>query len=137
LAAVLDAVRHMTSTRVHLVFGCGGERDRDKRPEMGRVAAAADVVVVTSDNPRSEDPDAIIDEVMAGVEAAKTSDVRPVVTRRITDRVSAIRRTIADADAGDVVLIAGRGHEQIQSTADGEIDLDDRDEARQAMEARR
>jgi UDP-N-acetylmuramoyl-L-alanyl-D-glutamate--2,6-diaminopimelate ligase len=104
---------------------------------MGRVAAAADVVVVTSDNPRSEDPDAIIDEVMAGVEAAKTSDVRPVVTRRITDRVSAIRRTIADADAGDVVLIAGRGHEQIQSTADGEIDLDDRDEARQAMEARR
>jgi len=137
LAAALDAVRHMTSARVHVVFGCGGERDRDKRPEMGQVAAVADVVVVTSDNPRSEDPDAIIDEIMTGVETARINDSRPVVTRRVTDRVSAIHTTIADADAGDVVLIAGRGHEQIQSTADGEVNLDDRDEARKAMEARR
>jgi len=134
LTAVLAAVRHMTSGEVRLVFGCGGERDRDKRPQMGAAARAADVVTVTSDNPRSEAPEQIIDEIMTGL---ASTDGRNVSIERVVDRAEAIDRAIAAAAPGDVVLIAGRGHEHTQATADGDVDLDDRDEARRALGRRR
>ena len=106
LENVLAAARTLTEGRVHVVFGCGGDRDRGKRPLMGEIATRlADRVIVTSDNPRSEDPDAIVAEILAGA----GSDVRAQVDRR-----SAIAEAIAGAEAGDVVVIAGKGHEQGQ-----------------------
>jgi UDP-N-acetylmuramoyl-L-alanyl-D-glutamate--2,6-diaminopimelate ligase len=106
---VLRAARALTDGRLIVVFGAGGDRDRAKRPLMGDAAVAtADRVIVTSDNPRSEDPDAIIAEV------AGDHDVK-----RITDRRAAIARALEDARAGDVVVIAGKGHEQGQEFADG------------------
>jgi UDP-N-acetylmuramoyl-L-alanyl-D-glutamate--2,6-diaminopimelate ligase len=106
------------------VFGCGGDRDRGKRPLMGLAAASlADHVLVTSDNPRSEDPLAIIEEILPGAPAA---EVEP-------DRAAAIGRAIALATEGDVVLIAGKGHEQGQELADRKVPFDDRDVAREAL----
>ena len=111
--------------RLVTVFGCGGDRDRGKRPVMGRVASElADVVVVTSDNPRSEDPAAIIDEILAGVSGEV--DVEP-------DRRHAIVAAIEAAREGDVVVIAGKGHEQGQELADRTIPFDDREVAREAL----
>jgi UDP-N-acetylmuramoyl-L-alanyl-D-glutamate--2,6-diaminopimelate ligase len=111
--------------RVICVFGCGGDRDRGKRPLMGRVASElADLVVVTSDNPRSEDPDAIIEEVLTGV----TGDVEVEPDRR-----RAIARAIERAREGDVVVIAGKGHEQGQELADRTIPFDDREVARETL----
>jgi UDP-N-acetylmuramoyl-L-alanyl-D-glutamate--2,6-diaminopimelate ligase len=130
LEAVLGAVRGACSGRVLVVFGCGGDRDRDKRPVMGRVAAEhADVVVVTSDNPRSEDPQTIIDAVLGGVVSGGE-----VVT--IMDRREAIDHAIAMARPGDVVVIAGKGHEQGQTFADGTVPFDDVEEARGALARR-
>ncbi len=124
LATVLAAVRPLARGRVICVFGCGGDRDRGKRPEMARAACAgADRVLVTSDNPRSEDPDAIIAEVMAG--AGANAEVE-------ADRAAAIRRAIGEAAPGDVVVIAGKGHEQGQE-ADGVVTpFDDAAVAREA-----
>jgi UDP-N-acetylmuramoyl-L-alanyl-D-glutamate--2,6-diaminopimelate ligase len=108
---VLRAARELTDGRVHVVFGAGGDRDRAKRPLMGKAAAAlADRVVVTSDNPRSEDPDAIIDEILAGA--------GPDVERE-SDRRRAIALAVSSADAGDVVVVAGKGHEQGQEFENG------------------
>ena len=105
------------------MFGCGGDRDRGKRPQMGRVARRlADVVIVTSDNPRSEDPEAIIAEIMDGV----PMDAEP-------DRRAAIERAVSLARAGDVVVIAGKGHEQGQQFADRTLPFDDRTVAREAL----
>jgi UDP-N-acetylmuramoyl-L-alanyl-D-glutamate--2,6-diaminopimelate ligase len=125
LESVLRTARELTTGRVICVFGCGGDRDRGKRPLMGRIASElADVAIVTSDNPRSEDPQAIIEEVLTGV--AGEIDVEP-------DRSSAIERAISLADEGDVVLIAGKGHEQGQEFADRTIPFDDREVARDVL----
>jgi UDP-N-acetylmuramoyl-L-alanyl-D-glutamate--2,6-diaminopimelate ligase len=125
LENVLRAARDLTPARVLCVFGCGGDRDRSKRPLMGRIAAdLADVAIVTSDNPRSEDPDAIIAEVVAG--APGRLDVEP-------DRRVAIRRALEAAEAGDVVVIAGKGHEQGQEIDGQVLPFDDREVAREAL----
>jgi UDP-N-acetylmuramoyl-L-alanyl-D-glutamate--2,6-diaminopimelate ligase len=110
--------------RVITLFGCGGDRDRSKRPKMGRVAAqGSDLVIVTSDNPRSEPPQAIIDEVMQGVHETDTACVVEV------DRQKAIAIAIHSAVPGDIVLLAGKGHEKVQIFADGPVPFDDVEEA--------
>jgi UDP-N-acetylmuramoyl-L-alanyl-D-glutamate--2,6-diaminopimelate ligase len=120
LEQVLRSARAVTSGRVHVVFGAGGDKDRAKRPMMGEVAARlADVVVVTSDNPRSEDPEAIIDEIVAGMPS-------PPALRE-SDRRTAIERALAGASAGDVVVVAGKGHETTQTLADQVVPFDDRE----------
>jgi UDP-N-acetylmuramoyl-L-alanyl-D-glutamate--2,6-diaminopimelate ligase len=126
LENVLQAARTLTDKRVHVVFGCGGDRDRGKRPQMGEIASRlADHVIVTSDNPRSEDPEAIIDEILAGAGHA----VEPTVDRR-----EAIARAIAQAEAGDVVVIAGKGHEQGQEFAGAhKVPFDDATVAREVL----
>ncbi len=128
LENVLSAARPLTQGNLHVVFGCGGDRDRTKRPLMGEIAARlADNVVVTSDNPRSEDPDAIIAEILSGID-------RPVDSR--TDRREAIAVAIAAARAGDVVIIAGKGHEQGQEFAAGhKLPFDDVTVVREALSA--
>ncbi len=109
LTRVLASARALTTGRVLCVFGCGGDRDRGKRPEMGRaVDAGADVVIVTSDNPRSEDPEQIIADTMAGITGA---------SQAIVDRRAAIAAALTEAAPGDIVVIAGKGHEQGQTIA--------------------
>jgi len=130
VASVLRTVRPLTRGKVVVVLGCGGDRDRGKRPLMGEAAArGADVVVVTSDNPRSEDPLAIIAAVAAGARAAGQAEV--VVQ---PDRAAAIRAACSMAAAGDVLVVAGKGHEQGQELADRTIPFDDRVELRRAIE---
>ena len=126
LENVLRAARGMASGRVVCVFGCGGDRDRGKRPIMGRIASElADVAIVTSDNPRSEDPEAIIGEILAGAGERAESYV---------DRREAIERAVEVAGPGDVVVIAGKGHEQGQEFADGrKVPFDDVTVAREAL----
>lgn len=139
--ALVDAAARSDAEpgRVICLFGCGGDRDRSKRPQMGRIAAQhADVAVLTSDNPRSEDPEAILDEVAVGIDEASADD-GPRGGRaeiiRIADRQAAIDRAVAVAREGDVVLITGKGHEQGQTFADRTIPFDDRDAARRALAA--
>lgn len=126
LANVLREARTVAGTdRVLVVFGCGGDKDRGKRPMMGEVASRlADVVVLTSDNPRSEDPMAIIDEIRAG--AAAPVEIEP-------DRRAAIALAVTQATPGDVVVIAGKGHETTQVIGDATIPFDDRDVAREVL----
>jgi UDP-N-acetylmuramoyl-L-alanyl-D-glutamate--2,6-diaminopimelate ligase len=125
LENVLQSARGLTGERVLCVFGCGGDRDRGKRPLMGRIAAElADLAIVTSDNPRSEDPRAIIEEILGGAEAEL--EVEP-------DRREAIARAIEAAAPGDVVVIAGKGHEQGQQFRDRTVPFDDREVAREAL----
>jgi UDP-N-acetylmuramoyl-L-alanyl-D-glutamate--2,6-diaminopimelate ligase len=122
LENALRAARNITQGRVLVVFGCGGDRDRGKRPLMGEIGARlADRAFVTSDNPRSEEPLAIIDEIVAGVPAARAG----VVTVD-PDRRAAIRLALVEARAGDAVVIAGKGHEQGQIIGDRRIPFDDR-----------
>jgi UDP-N-acetylmuramoyl-L-alanyl-D-glutamate--2,6-diaminopimelate ligase len=125
---VLRAARDLTEGRLHVVFGAGGDRDRAKRPLMGEAAAArADRVIVTSDNPRSEDPEAIVEEVLAGT--------GPDVERE-PDRRAAIALAVGTAAPGDVVVIAGKGHEQGQEFEGGRKEpFDDREVAREALRA--
>jgi UDP-N-acetylmuramoyl-L-alanyl-D-glutamate--2,6-diaminopimelate ligase len=129
LENVLRAARPVTQGRLHVVFGAGGDRDRSKRPKMGEAARLlADRVLVTSDNPRSEEPDAIIDEIMEGAGAG---------AERVTDRRRAIALAIESAAPGDLVVIAGKGHEQGQEFEDGRKEpFDDVEVARQALRAR-
>ncbi|MGZ4319126.1 MAG: UDP-N-acetylmuramoyl-L-alanyl-D-glutamate--2,6-diaminopimelate ligase [Gaiellaceae bacterium] len=125
LESVLRTARELAEGRVICVFGCGGDRDRGKRPLMGRIASElSDLAIVTSDNPRSEDPAAIIDEILAGV--TREVEVEP-------DRAAAIERALSEAAEGDVVLIAGKGHEQGQEFADRTIPFDDREVARDVL----
>ncbi len=125
LENVLRTARGLAQHRLICVFGCGGDRDRGKRPLMGRIASElADLAIVTSDNPRSEEPDAIIGEIVAG--ASGEVEVEP-------DRREAIARAIGAASEGDVVVIAGKGHEQGQQFADQTVPFDDRDVAREAL----
>ncbi|MGA2838414.1 MAG: UDP-N-acetylmuramoyl-L-alanyl-D-glutamate--2,6-diaminopimelate ligase [Acidimicrobiales bacterium] len=128
LEVALGAARSLAGHgRVVCVFGCGGDRDRGKRPEMGAVASAgADTVVLTSDNPRSEDPLAIIDEVRAGMSGGAEVTVEP-------DRAAAIRVAVGIAEPGDVVLVAGKGHEETQTAGGRTVPLDDRVEAALAL----
>jgi UDP-N-acetylmuramoyl-L-alanyl-D-glutamate--2,6-diaminopimelate ligase len=128
LRNVLSTVRPLTEGRVIAVFGCGGNRDREKRPRMRAVCEElADVCVVTSDNPRNEDPKAIIDEIMRG-----TRDLRKFTIE--CDRRAAIRMAIEQALPGDLVLIAGKGHETYQIFKDDRrIHFDDREVAREAL----
>jgi UDP-N-acetylmuramoyl-L-alanyl-D-glutamate--2,6-diaminopimelate ligase len=134
LARLLESARRLRPRRIITVFGCGGDRDRAKRPVMGRLAAElSDYTVVTSDNPRSEDPRAIIDEILAGMRE-RDADARRHVAE--PDRARAIARAVEIARPGDIVLIAGKGHETYQLVAGRRFDFDDRVEARRALQAR-
>lgn len=125
LETALRTARDLTEGRIICVFGCGGDRDRTKRPPMGRAASeGSDLAIVTSDNPRSEDPDAIIREVLEGI--AGDVEVEP-------DRALAIARAIEVAGPGDFVLIAGKGHEQGQESGGRTVPFDDREVAREAL----
>ncbi|HEU5252622.1 MAG TPA: UDP-N-acetylmuramoyl-L-alanyl-D-glutamate--2,6-diaminopimelate ligase [Solirubrobacterales bacterium] len=128
LENVLRAARRLTDGRLISVFGAGGDRDRDKRPKMGRAGAElSDLTVITSDNPRSEDPEAIVAEVAAG--AGEAGEVEVLVDRR-----AAIALALGRAQAGDTVVIAGKGHEQGQEFEDGrKIPFDDREVAREEL----
>ncbi|MGI0488384.1 UDP-N-acetylmuramoyl-L-alanyl-D-glutamate--2,6-diaminopimelate ligase [Pantanalinema rosaneae CENA516] len=130
LENLLKAVRPFIPGRMICVFGCGGDRDRTKRPQMGRIAAdLADVAVVTSDNPRTEDPERILQDILAGIPV----EVNPTV---IGDRAVAIRTAILQAQPGDGVLIAGKGHEDYQILGTEKIHFDDREQARAALSDR-
>ena len=121
LIEVLQAARAVCRGRVHVVFGCGGNRDAGKRPLMGAAATQhADIVVVTSDNPRREDALEIMNQILAGV----TSDAKCVVSS-VADRRDAIRQALQNAATGDMVIIAGKGHEKTQEFADHHEDFDD------------
>lgn len=131
LRNVLSVLRPLTQRRLIVVFGCGGDRDRTKRPRMAQAAAEfADAILVTSDNPRTEDPRAIIDEIVAGFDAAAR---RRVVVE--PDRAAAIGAALAAAGAGDVVLLAGKGHEDYQIIGQQRIHFDDVEVAIQAAAA--
>ncbi|MDP9188172.1 MAG: UDP-N-acetylmuramoyl-L-alanyl-D-glutamate--2,6-diaminopimelate ligase [Actinomycetota bacterium] len=134
LENVLEAARRLTSGRLISVFGCGGDRDRDKRPLMGRAAAeGSDLAVITSDNPRSEDPGAIIAQILAGIEDESRREERGEVIVE-ADRRAAIVLALTEAAAGDMVVIAGKGHEQGQEFENGrKLPFDDRDVAREEL----
>src|SRR5206468_6689198 len=127
---VLRAVRPLAAGRVIVVLGCGGDRDRAKRPLMGLAAASlADLSVLTSDNPRSEDPAAIVAEIVPGARLGGGAFVVEI------DRRAAIHQALAGAAPGDVVVIAGKGHETGQEFADRTLPFDDRTVAREALAA--
>ena len=131
LEKLLHAVRDLApGKKICLLFGCGGDRDKDKRPRMGAIAARlADRVILTSDNPRSEKPEAILDDIERGMSGARNY-------ARITDRREAIARSIAEAADDDVVVIAGKGHEPYQVIGDQVVHFDDREEAELALKKR-
>jgi UDP-N-acetylmuramoyl-L-alanyl-D-glutamate--2,6-diaminopimelate ligase len=130
LENVLHAVRETARRGVILVFGCGGDRDRGKRPQMGRIAGElADRVIVTSDNPRGEDPRAIVQEILAGIGEKAHVAVE-------LDRGAAIAHAVAQASRGDVILVAGKGHETYQIIGEQTRHFDDREAVRAALEAR-
>jgi UDP-N-acetylmuramoyl-L-alanyl-D-glutamate--2,6-diaminopimelate ligase len=147
LKNLLETVRGLGTRRVITVFGCGGDRDRTKRPLMGAVAGRlSDVVIVTSDNPRSENPGAIIDEIMRGMPSPSERTVQAGAERRVThgpvataivDRRAAIERGVELAETGDVVVIAGKGHEKMQVIGDRTHKFDDVEVAREALARRR
>ncbi len=119
LRKVLETIREIAAARIILVFGCGGERDRGKRPEMGRAACAlADHTILTSDNPRGEDPAQIIHDIVSGFDAGCCYEV-------IEDRRAAIQNALAMAADGDIVLVAGKGHEGVQELANTVLPFDD------------
>ena len=136
LLRLLTAAQALKTGRVITVFGCGGDRDRGKRPKMGRVAARlSDVVFLTSDNPRSEDPAAILREIEIGVREALAD--RRIRYEVIADRRAAIEAAVREAKSGDTVLIAGKGHEDYQIVGDTRLHFDDREVARAALATRR
>lgn len=127
LEKLLEAARPLTERRILTVFGCGGDRDATKRPIMARAASErSDLTVITSDNPRTEDPVSILDEVAMGIASGRESV-------RIEDRVEAIRFAIRAAKPGDTVVIAGKGHENYQIIGRTKIHMDDREVAREAL----
>ncbi|HVO26315.1 MAG TPA: UDP-N-acetylmuramoyl-L-alanyl-D-glutamate--2,6-diaminopimelate ligase [Candidatus Margulisiibacteriota bacterium] len=132
LERLLRSARTLRPRRIITVFGCGGDRDRGKRPLMGRIAAQlSDLVIVTSDNPRSEPPSQIIDEIVAG---ARAIDAAAGSVTTEPDRRRAIEAAVGLAQTDDLVLIAGKGHEPYQLFADRRIHFDDREEARRALQ---
>lgn len=141
---VLSTLRGLADGRLFTVFGCGGNRDRGKRPEMGRVAALrSDVVVVTSDNPRNEDPGGILAEIVPGltsegfVEARGPAAWREGFFRVEADRKAAIALALSLAEPGDTVAIIGKGHEDVQIIGDRRLPFDDRQAVRDVLAARR
>jgi len=148
LEKVLASLRRLGPERILTVFGCGGDRDRGKRPLMGAVVASwSDLSVVTSDNPRSEPPGRIIEEILQGVRAKGVPYFKPeqIGSLRpgqkgytaVEDRRQAIRLAVAAARAGDVVLVAGKGHEEVQIVGSSELPFQDRKEVLEALEERR
>lgn len=141
LKNLLETARELATGRVVTIFGCGGDRDRSKRPLMGAVAGRlSDLVVLTSDNPRSEDPERILDEIVRGLDptpepGAPKRAGTPYL--RITDRRAAIERAVRAAQPGDLVLIAGKGHEKYQVIGDRTLPFDDAEVARAALAQRR
>jgi UDP-N-acetylmuramoyl-L-alanyl-D-glutamate--2,6-diaminopimelate ligase len=128
LRNVISAGRGMKPKRIITLFGCGGDRDRSKRPLMGMAAAElSDFVVLTSDNPRSEDPLAIMNDAMVGLRRYDTPHAAE------PDRERAIRKAIEAASPGDMVILAGKGHETYQILRDGPIPFDDREVARRIL----
>lgn len=133
LESAIRAARQLCRGKLRTVFGCGGDRDPSKRPIMGGIAEqTSEVVYVTSDNPRSEDPDAIIMDILAGMSQGKTDQVHVEPDRR-----RAITRAILEAQSGDLVLVAGKGHENYQILGDTVVPFDDRDVAREALRLRK
>jgi UDP-N-acetylmuramoyl-L-alanyl-D-glutamate--2,6-diaminopimelate ligase len=131
----LRALRPLTRGRLIIVLGCGGDRDRGKRPHMGEIAArAADLLVVTDDNPRSEEPAAIRAAMLAGARSVPSGERAEVI--EIGSRAEAIAAALAAARSGDTVLVAGKGHETGQEIAGVIYPFDDRDVVRSAIEAR-
>ena len=147
LKNLLETARPLAAGRLITVFGCGGDRDRTKRPLMGAVAARlSDLVIVTSDNPRSEDPEQIIEEIKRGIVDAGRPDRRrqgaagaqvDAVPGRSSIARAAIERAVREARAGDLVLIAGKGHEKYQVIGDRVLPFDDVEVARAALARRR
>jgi UDP-N-acetylmuramoyl-L-alanyl-D-glutamate--2,6-diaminopimelate ligase len=119
IGRALAAIRPFTQGRLILVFGCGGDRDRGKRPEMGKAAeAGADIVIITNDNPRTEDPEQILDDIEKGM--------TPGRHQRITKRKAAIQSALSQAHDGDVVLLAGKGHETYQIVGTTKLPFDEK-----------
>jgi UDP-N-acetylmuramoyl-L-alanyl-D-glutamate--2,6-diaminopimelate ligase len=144
LKNLLETARPLASGRVITVFGCGGDRDTTKRPLMGAVASRlSDLVVITSDNPRSEDPERIIDEIKRGIVMPADRTPRGQAAPRTTphlaivDRKQAIERAIHEARRGDLVLVAGKGHEKYQEIGGRVLPFDDVEVAREALARRR
>jgi UDP-N-acetylmuramoyl-L-alanyl-D-glutamate--2,6-diaminopimelate ligase len=130
LERALTTLRPLTPGRLIVVFGCGGDRDRGKRPLMGRIAAdLSDLAIATSDNPRTEDPEAIIDEIEAGMGG------RPHL--RITDRLAAIHAALGEGRPGDTIILAGKGHETYQVIGKTKVDFDEREIVRRAVRGQR
>lgn len=128
LENVITSLREVSEKRIITVFGCGGDRDRTKRPKMGKIVGnLADVAVVTSDNPRTENPNAIIEDILAGMHNCKAK------IKVITDRTEAIRYALSIAKKGDVVLLAGKGHETYQILKTGKIHYDEREVVAQIL----
>jgi UDP-N-acetylmuramoyl-L-alanyl-D-glutamate--2,6-diaminopimelate ligase len=128
LRNVIAVARALNPGRIVTLFGCGGDRDRSKRPLMGQAAAeGSDVVVLTSDNPRSEDPLSIMNDALVGI---RRHDVPHIIE---PDRATAIARALKEARAGDIVILAGKGHETYQVLGDRTIQFDDREVAREVL----
>ena len=124
LERTLKTARAFTEGKLIVVFGCGGDRDKGKRPLMGEIAERdSDCAIVTSDNPRTEDPDAIIDDIEAGMRGSNHE--------RVTDRLAAIQRAIDLAEDGDIVLLAGKGHETYQIRGTTSYPFDEREIVRE------
>ena len=122
LENVISSLRETTDGRIITVFGCGGDRDRTKRPKMGKIVGdLADIAVVTSDNPRSEDPELIVKDVLEGMKSCKAQ------IKTLVNRTEAIKYAMSIAKAGDVVLLAGKGHETYQILNTGKIHYDERE----------
>jgi len=127
LRRLLSDVRQMSGGRLILVFGCGGDRDKGKRPQMGRIAGEmADLTIVTSDNPRTEDPLKIIEDIAGGLPEGTAHEVIP-------DREEAITRAVALSGRGDIIVIAGKGHEDYQIIGSNRSSFDDRESVRKAF----
>jgi UDP-N-acetylmuramoyl-L-alanyl-D-glutamate--2,6-diaminopimelate ligase len=130
LQKLLESARALKPKRVIVVFGCGGDRDSTKRPKMGKIASGlADVCYITSDNPRTEKPSDIIDDIVAGASGSAAIHID-------ADRVAAIRAAIREAGSGDLVVIAGKGHEDYQIVGASKIHMDDRESAALAIQER-
>jgi UDP-N-acetylmuramoyl-L-alanyl-D-glutamate--2,6-diaminopimelate ligase len=130
LERALRTLRPLTPGRLIVVFGCGGDRDRGKRPIMGRIAGElSDVAIATSDNPRTENPDSIIDDIERGMSG--------MPHLRIVDRLAAIHTALAEGRAGDTILLAGKGHETYQVIGTEKIAFDEREIVQRAVSGNR